>query len=117
MIVMLPKIKKVEFMDVHIDDEVHKDTDLFLFSGGIEKAEASHKSTLEDFEKMMLHEPAAIVFGLGFKRNADFDGKIHEHAQKHGVDVYTLPTPEAARMFQELSRQGKKTVAKLHLTC
>ncbi len=114
---MLPKIKKVEFMNVHINEDVHKDNDLFLFSNGVEAVEASRKSTMGDFDKMLLHDPEVVIFGTGFKSKAQVDNKIHEAAKKSNIELYLLTTPEAAKKFQELSRKGKKVVAKLHIAC
>ena len=114
---MLPKIKKVEFQDVRINDEVYKDNDLFLFANGIEAVDATKTPTMEDFEKLMLHEPDVVIFGTGFRKRPGIDAKIHDAAKKHKIELHVLSTPEAAKKFQELSREGRKTVAKLHLTC
>ncbi len=116
-VTMLPRIKKMEFRNVHIDEEIYKDNDLFLFQHGVETTETSHKTTMKDFEKMLLREPAVVIFGTGFKSMAQIDNKIHEIAKKNNIEVHTLSTPEAAKKFQELSRKGKKVVAKLHVTC
>jgi hypothetical protein len=114
---MLPRIKKVEFRNVHINDDVYTDNDLFLFSHGIETVEATRRPTLKDFEKILVHEPDAAVFGLGFKGKPQIDSRIFDAAKKHKVELHMLPTPEAAKKFQQLARQGKKVVAKLHITC
>jgi hypothetical protein len=114
---MLPKIKKVEFMNVHIDDDVHIDSDLFLFPHGVETVEASHRIKYGDLERMLLHDPDAVVFGVGFKKKLDVDKKIYDHVKKNCIEIHVLPTVEAARKFQQLARQGKKVAAKLHVTC
>ena len=114
---MLPRIKKVEFRNVQIEDEIYKDSDLFLFQHGVETADATRKSTLKDFEKMLLHEPEIVIFGTGFKSKAQIDGKIHDVAKKNNIEVHMLSTKDAIKKFQELSRKGKKVVAKIHVAC
>lgn len=114
---MLPRIKKVEFRNVHIDDDVHTDNDLFLFPHGVETVDAARRPTVKDFDKMLLHEPEAAVFGIGFKKKLQIDSKILDAAKKNKIELHVLSTPEAAKKFQELARKGKKVVAKLHITC
>ena len=114
---MLPKIKRVEFMNVHIDDEIHKDSDLILTPNSVEKVNASHKITKEEFEKMLLHDPKIAVFGIGFRGGVKIEKSIFEMAKKSNVELHSMPTPEAAKKFQELARKGQNVVAKLHITC
>lgn len=114
---MFPKIKKMEFRNAHIDDEVYRDNDIFLHANGIETITPSHKTSLREFEHMLLHEPEAAVFGIGFRSKAKIDDSVIAAARKHKIDIHILPTPDAAKKFQELTRKGKKVVAKLHVTC
>ncbi len=114
---MIPKIKKVEFRNVHIDDSIYTDNDLFLFPHGVEIADASHKLTSQDFEKTLLHEPEIALFGVGFKGKVIIPQSVLGAAKKQNIQVVAMPTPAAAKKYQELVRKGKKVVAKLHITC
>jgi len=114
---MLPRIKRAEFRHVHIDETVYKDNDIFLHKDGIEVLDASHRSTVKDFEKMLLYDPEAVIFGIGFRKEAEIEKSIFDVAKKHNVSIHVMPTDKAVRKFQELARKGKNVVAKLHVTC
>lgn len=114
---MMPKIKRVEFRNLHIDENVYTDNDVFLFPRGLELMDATHEIKQQDLEKMMLHEPEVAIFGVGFRQKVVVPQNILSAAKKQNIETLVLPTPDAAKKFQELARQGKKVVAKLHITC
>ncbi len=114
---MLPKIKKMEFMNVHIDDEIHKDNDVILTLNGVEKVDASHSLTKKEFDEMMLHDPSVAILGIGFRGKVKIERSVIDAAKKNSIELHILPTPEASKKFQELARKGEKVVAKLHITC
>ena len=114
---MLPKIKRVEFRNVHIDDGIYTDNDVLLLPHGVEVVEPSHNISAKDFKKMMLHEPEIAILGMGFRGKLKISPDILDAAKKQKVELITLPTPDAAKKFHELARKGKKVVAKLHITC
>ena len=114
---MIPKIKRIEFRNVHIDENVYTDNDLFLSTHGLETSDATHKLTMQDLEKMLLHEPEIAIFGVGFKSKVNVSQAIINAAKKQNVETLVLSTPDAVKKFQELIRKGKKVVAKLHITC
>ncbi|MCX6815335.1 MAG: Mth938-like domain-containing protein [Candidatus Aenigmarchaeota archaeon] len=114
---MIPKIKKVELRNVHVNEDVYKDNDLFLHNNGFEPIDASHISTLEDFNKMLLHEPEVAIFGTGFVKKAAISMDIVNAAKKNKIELHILPTADAVKKFQLLARSGKRVVAKLHITC
>jgi hypothetical protein len=72
---------------------------------------------VKDFERMMLHEPEAMIISTGFSNMVKIDIKIHDEAKKAKVDLYALPTPEAIKKYEELVKAGKKVVARIHVTC
>jgi hypothetical protein len=114
---MLPKIKKVEFRDVQIGEELFKDNDLLIHRNGVEALAATHRVSEKDFEKMLLHEPEIAIFGTGFKKAIAIDQGVLDAARRNNVELVILPTEQASKKFQELARSGKNVVAKLHITC
>ena len=114
---MLPRIKKLEFRHAHIDDQIYTDNDIFLHSNGHEATNPSKIFTQEDFAKMLLHDPQTIIFGTGFKDKVEIERSVFDSAKKLNIELVMMPTSEAAKKFHEYSRQGRKTIAKLHITC
>jgi len=111
------KIKRIEFGNIHIDDEVFNRDDFFLFKNLIEPAEKSHIISTKDFKHMMLREPEIVIFGLGFNNAAKVEKSVHELAKKLNVEIYELSTPDALKKFQELTKLGKNVAARIHITC
>ncbi|MEM7819542.1 MAG: MTH938/NDUFAF3 family protein [Candidatus Aenigmatarchaeota archaeon] len=114
---MRPKIKKVEFGNIQVNDEVYSDHDLFLFYDGVEPTEKSHRVSKKDFEHMMLKEPEIIIISLGFNNAVKIDNDVFVLAKKSNIELYALPTPDAIKKFEELVKKGKKVVARIHITC
>ena len=112
----MPKIKKVEFGNIRIDDKVFGKEDFFLFWDSVEPIEKTHKPRIEEFEKMLLKEPDTVIFGTGFSSLVKIDADIIK-AAKNNVELFVLPTPEALKKFQELVKKGKKVAARIHTTC
>jgi len=112
----MPKIKKVEFGNIQIDDKVFGKEDFFLFWDSVEPIEKTHKPRIEEFEKMLLKEPDTVIFGTGFSSLVKIDDEIIK-AAKNNVELFVLPTPEALKKFQELVKKGKKVAARIHTTC
>ena len=114
---MVPRIKKVAFGDIEINDEVFNKEDFFLFWDGIEVAEKTHEPSLRDFEEMMLREPDVVIIGTGFNSLVKVSKEIREKAKKDNIEMHTLPTPDALKLFKELTKKGKKVAARIHTTC
>ena len=113
---MVPKIKKVEFGNIHIDDKIIGKDDFFLFWDGIEITEKTHEPSLRDLEEMILREPDVIIFGTGFNSLVKINNEIIENA-KDRVELHIVPTPDALKLFKELTKKGKKVAARIHTTC
>ncbi len=111
---MLPRIKKIEFGKIHINNDVVTD-DFFLHPDGLEKLDRTRKIGKQEFERMMLYDPSVAIFGAGFKKKMLVSDDILDAAKKSKVDVHILSTPDALKKFQELARQGKKVVAHIHV--
>ena len=111
---MLPRIKKVELGKIHINSEILTN-DFLLHASGIEKLEKVNRIRTEEFDRMLLHDPEAAIFGVGFKGKVKIDNSVMDAAKKSNVDVHVLQTPEALKKFHELARSGKKVVAHIHV--
>lgn len=114
---MMPRIRKVEFGNIQIDDMIFEKEDFFLFWDSVEPAEKTHKPAIEEFEKMLLKEPDTIIFGTGFSSLVRIDDEIIKSAKKNNIELIILNTPEALKKFQELVKNGKRVAARIHTTC
>lgn len=114
---MAHKIKRVEFGNIHINNEVFDKDDFFLFKNLIEPTEKSHQVTAEDFKHMMLREPEIVIISTGFNNVVKIDEEVDWLAEKENIKLIKLPTPEALKKFQELSKKGKNVAARIHTTC
>ena len=114
---MLPKIKRVDFGRIKIDDEEHTDNDILLFWDGVVKKEKSHVMTLDHFREMAIRGPEVVVFGTGFNDMVKIDSRILHEAKNENIDVMVRKTPEALKKFRELSTKGKRVAALVHITC
>lgn len=111
---MLPRIKKAEFGKVHINEEIVTD-DFLLHAGGLERIEKLNVITGKDLDRILLHDPDAAIFGVGFKGKMKISQEVLDAAKKSKVDLHVLPTPDALKKFQELARKGRKVVAHIHV--
>ncbi len=111
---MLPRIKKVEFGKIHINEEVVTD-DFLLHAGGIERLEKVNRIGSKELDRMLLHDPEAAIFGTGFKGKMKIDNSVMDAANRSKVDIHVLPTHEALKKFHELARKGAKVVAHIHV--
>jgi hypothetical protein len=114
---MMPRIRKVEFGNIQIDDMIFGKEDFFLFWDSVEPAEKTHKPAIEEFEKMLLREPDTVIFGTGFGSMVKIDNEIIKSAKNNKVELFILPTPDALKKFQELVKNGKRVAARIHTTC
>lgn len=114
---MIPKIKKIAFGDIQIDDKNFGGSDFFIFWDGIENTDKTHNPTIRDLEEMMLKEPDVIIFGTGFSELVKISDEIKNKAEKNKIDLHVLPTPDALELFKELTKKGKKVAARIHTTC
>ncbi len=111
---MLPRIKKVEMGEIHINDEIIIN-DFFLHPNGVEHLEKTHTISKKEFDRMLLHEPEIAIFGVGFKKKMKLSQDVLDAAKKSNIGVHILRTPDALKKFQELARRGRKVVAHIHV--
>ena len=114
---MRPKIQHVEFGNIVIDGVAFSDKDFFITNNNVEAVEKSHNIGIKDFEQLLLREPHIVIISTGFGNMVKIDAKIHEYAKKSKVELYTLPTPDAIKKYEELSKLGKNVIARIHVTC
>jgi hypothetical protein len=114
---MIPKIKKVEFGNIQINDNIFDKEDFILFWDSFKAAEKNHSPTLDEFHDILLREPEIVIFGTGFSGCAKISDAIKKEAEKHKIVLIIDKTPEALKRFQEFAKSGRKIAARIHTTC
>ena len=77
-----------------------------------------HRVYLEDIERYILeYSPKIVVFGTGYSGLVKVQDEVLRFLRERGVEVYTLPTKDAARLFNELSTRETRILGAFHLTC
>jgi hypothetical protein len=114
---MMPKIKKVEFGEVHINDEVFSDHDAIVYWNSLERTEKLHLISRKEIHEMLLREPDVIIVSKGFSNDVRIDENAEKEAERAGIQLIALKTPDAVAKFKELSRAGKKVALRIHPTC
>jgi hypothetical protein len=75
-----------------------------------------HLLQLDDLGEALAAAPQVLIVGTGMPGKMRVDPGLAQYLQQAGIDLFTLPTQEACRRFNELA-PTRKTVAALHLTC
>lgn len=113
----MPKIKKVEFGEVQINDEIFSENDAIVYWDSVEKDDKLHVITKSEIGNMLLKEPDVIILSKGFCNDVKIDESAIKYAEKNNIKIISLKTKEAVEKFKELSRQGKKVAMRIHPTC
>lgn len=74
-----------------------------------------HAFVLEDLHDVLDELPERLVVGTGAYGRVEPDPGTLDALRERGVEVDTVPTDEAVRLFAELD--PARTAAALHLTC
>jgi hypothetical protein len=113
----MPRVEGYEFGRVLVDGEEHTKDVIVLPNrvvGGWWRREG-HALVLEDLEEVVHELPERLVVGTGAYGRMRPDPGTLEQLRERGVEVESLPTPDAVERFGELD--PARTAAALHLTC
>jgi len=75
----------------------------------------SHRVSNSEAEKLLAGDPDIIIIGTGQTGVLKIDNNVVEKIRKN-AELFVLKTPEAAKKFNELSKD-KKVNALIHTTC
>jgi hypothetical protein len=74
-----------------------------------------HSLAIDDLDEVIDELPDRLILGCGAHGRLEPPPAVLEQLRARGVEVETMPTPEAVRRYRELD--PKRTAAALHLTC
>lgn len=113
------KIEGYSFGSVRVDGRRYN-KDLIVYPGNIQSnwwRREGHRLRVEDIAGVLDDPPEVLVVGRGASAQMIVDPEVTKELERRGVEMVAGPTEEACDRFNELSREGKRVVAALHLTC
>jgi hypothetical protein len=119
----MAKIDRFNFGSVVIYGKKHR-RDVLIFSDGTVKERkggfwmfGSHNIKKEEIEQLLSGEPEAIIVGTGTDGKAKLAPGVENWAKERSLSVVVQPSREAITKLNELTEQGEKVAALIHITC
>jgi len=113
------KIERYSFGSISIDGRRY-DRDLIIYPEVIQTGwwrKEGHRLHLEDIRGVLENPPEVLVVGCGESGGMTVDPEVAAALERLSVELVAEPTKSACKRFNELSREGRRVVAALHLTC
>mgnify|MGYP000568942727 CR=1 FL=1 len=76
-----------------------------------------HLLSIEDIQPIIAAKPSVLVVGCGASGLMEVSEQTRKALEKHNIKLEAFDTYQAVRRFNELSEEGIKPAAALHLTC
>lgn len=115
----MKRIEGYSFGSVSVDGRRYT-SDLIVFPESIRSdwwRKEGHRLRVEDIPEVLEDPPEILVVGRGDSAQMVVDPDVKRELEKRDVELVAEPTGSACERFNELSREGKRVVAALHLTC
>lgn len=114
----VPHIDSYEFGQIVIDGKIHKKDVIILphavIAGWWRKE--GHLLQSADLHEILALKPGALIVGRGASSQMRVSLEVQEQLRKAGIELISLPTPEACQEYNQRSQRGSIAAA-LHLTC
>ena len=112
-------IEDYSFGTVRVDGKRYN-KDLIVYPENIHSSwwrKEGHRLRIEDIAGVLEDPPEVLVVGRGASAQMVVDPEVVRELEARGVELVAEPTEKACASFNDLSREGKRVVAVLHLTC
>ncbi|MBO8182267.1 MAG: hypothetical protein H0Z28_05670 [Archaeoglobus sp.] len=76
-----------------------------------------HRVSKEDIKEILDYSPEIVIFGTGYYGVVKVEKDVEDLFKSKGARVEKLKSSEAVKRFNELSKEGKRVVLAIHLTC
>ena len=111
-------------MEVNFDGEVRVFKDCKLWPGGGREWDWGETGThhspgiqMADVEEILSHDVDELVLTRGQLGRLGISAEVETALREQGVSYHIEKTKKAVRLFNELSKQGKRVGGVFHSTC
>jgi hypothetical protein len=115
----MSRIEEYSFGSINVDGRRYEG-DLIIYPSKISSEwyrKDGHRLQIEDISEVLADPPEVLVVGQGHSGRMQVDPRVVEVLSKLRVQLVAAPTRRACDAFNKLSREGRRVVAALHLTC
>jgi len=112
-------IEHYEFGRIVIDGKSYS-SDVIIYPDRVDPdwwREEGHRLSPVDLWEVVRAKPEVLVVGTGYSGLMDVPPETMKHLQEHGIKVIVQRTTQACQTYNRLTKEGKKAIAALHLTC
>ena len=119
----MARIDKLSFGSIVIDGKKYSQDVLIFADGTVKKRRGgflifgSHNIKKEEIQELAQDAPQTIIIGTGTNGKARIAAEVANWAKEKNLNLLVQPSHEAVARLNELSEQGKKVVALIHITC
>ena len=119
----MAKINRYKFGSIVIDGKQYLCDVLILPDGTIKEREYSktgfgnHKIVWDDVVKIVNNQPQVIVIGTGASGLTKLSLDVGVKLRQANIDLVILPSSQAVEKFNQLTQEGKRVAALIHITC
>jgi len=113
------KIESYSFGLIKIEGQEFK-SDLIIYPDRVDDKwwrKEGHLLQMEDLTDIFALKPEVLIVGQGLPGLMQVDQKVEEYCRDHNIELFSLPTTEAAEKYNELAKKKPLVVAAFHLTC
>ena len=119
----MAKIDRYNFGFIVIDGKQYVHDVLILPDGTVKEREpskvrfGSHKIVWDDVIKIVNEQPQVIVIGTGASGLAKLSEDAGIKLRQANINLVVLPSSKAVEKFNQLTQEGKRVAALIHITC
>jgi hypothetical protein len=113
------RIASYSFGSITIDGQVYKADVIILGDRVVPNwwRKAGHSLCEEDLAEVIEYGPDVLIIGTGASGMMEVPEEVKRFLEDKGIEVISLRTSQAYKVFNEMSESGKRAAGAFHLTC
>ena len=119
----MAKINSFNFGFIVVDGKQYIYDVVILPDGTVKEREASkarlgsHTISWSDVASIVNSQPEVMVIGSGVSALAKLSEDVGVNLRQANLDLVVLPSSQAVEKFNQLTGEGKRVAALIHVTC
>ena len=119
----MARIDSFNFGFIVVDRKQYVADVLLLPDGTVKEREpgrgrlGSHSITRSEIENLGKAQPEVILVGTGVSGLAKLSEDAQAYLQQAKLNLVVMPSPQAVARFNQLTDEGKRVAALIHITC